>query len=59
MRDFTEDGVLFRVFYRNLVLLLLLVLLLAFIVLLQNELTSLAEIGENLISAHLEYAPTL
>ena len=53
------------VFYRNLALLLLRVLLLAVIALLQNEHTSLAENGENLISAHprisahLEYAPTL
>ena len=39
---------MFRVFYRNLTLLLLRVLLLAFIVLLQNEHTSLAENGENL-----------
>ena len=52
-------------FYRNLALLLLRVLLLAFIVLLQNKHTSLAENGENLISAqprisaHLELAPTL
>ena len=37
-------------FYRNLALLLLRVLLLAFIVLLQNKHTSLAENGENLIS---------
>ena len=45
MRDFPEDGVFFRVFYRNLALLLLRVLL-------QNKHTSLAENGENLISAH-------
>ena len=51
MRDFPEDGVFFRVFYRNLALLLLHVLLLAFIVWLQNKHTSLAENGE---SAHLE-----
>ena len=51
MRDFPEDGVFFRVFYRGLALLLLRVLLLAFIVLLQNKHTSLAENGENLISA--------
>ena len=50
MRDFPEDGVFFRVFYRNLALLLLRVLLLAFIVL-QKKHTSLAENGENLISA--------
>ena len=46
-----ENGVFFRVIYRNLALLLLRVLLLAFIVLLQNKHTSLAENGENLISA--------
>ena len=50
MRDFPEDGVFFRVFYRNLALLLLRVLLLAFIVLLQNKHTTLAENVENLIS---------
>ena len=44
----------FRVFYRNLALLLLRVLLLAFTVLLHNKDTSLAENSENLISAHLE-----
>ena len=49
--DFPEDGVFFRVFYGKLALLLLRVLLLAFIVLLQNKHTSLAENGENLISA--------
>ena len=38
-------------FYRNLALLLLRVLLLAFIVSLQNKYTSLAENGENLVSA--------
>ena len=60
MRDFPEEGVFFRVFYRNLALLLLRVFLLAFIVLLQNKHTTLAENGENLIiaqpriSAHLE-----
>ena len=60
MRDFPEERVFFRVFYRNLALLLLRVLLLAFIVLLQNKHTTLAENGENLmiaqpqISAHLE-----
>ena len=59
MREFREDGVSFRVFYRNLALLLLRVLLLAFIVLLQNKHTTLAENGENFvnpqprISAHL------
>ena len=48
------------VFYRNLALLLFRVLLLAFIVLLQNKDSSLAENGENFISvqprisAHLE-----
>ena len=47
-----ENGVFFRVIYRNLALLLLRILLLAFIVLLQNKHTSLAENGENLISAH-------
>ena len=57
---FPEDGVLFRVFYRNIVLLHLRILLLPFIVLLQNEHTTLAENGENLvstqprISTHLE-----
>ena len=60
IRDFPEDGVFFRVFCKNLALLLLRVLLLAFIVLLQNIHTSLAENGENIIgaqpriSAHLE-----
>ena len=44
-------GLFVRVFYRNLALLLLRVLVLAFIVLLQNKHTSLAENGENLISA--------
>ena len=59
MREFREDGVSFRVFYRNLALLLLRVLLLAFIVLLQNKHTTLVENGENFvnpqpgISAHL------
>ena len=51
MRDFPVDGVLLRVFYRNLALLLVRVLLLAFTVLLQNKHTTLAENGENLISA--------
>ena len=51
MRDFPEDGVFFRVFYKNLSLLNLRVLLLPFIVLLQNKHTTLAENGENLISA--------
>ena len=51
MRDFAEDEVLFRVFYKNLALLLLRVLLLVFNVLLQNKYTSRAENGENLISA--------
>ena len=37
IRDFPEDGVFFRVFYRNLALLLLRILLLAFIVFLQNQ----------------------
>ena len=47
-RDFPEDGVFFKVFYRNLALLHLRVLSLPFIVLLQNKHTTLAE---NLISA--------
>ena len=51
MRDPPEDGVFFRVFYRNLALLHLRFLLLPFIVLLQNKHTTLAENGENLISA--------
>ena len=51
MRDFPEDGVFFRVVCRNLALLHLRVLLLPFIVLLQNKHTTLAENGENLISA--------
>ena len=51
IRGFLEDGVSFRVFYRNLALLVLRVLLLAFIVLLQNKHTSLTENGESLISA--------
>ena len=59
MRDFPEDGVFFRVFYSNLAWLLLRVLLLAFIVLLQNKHTTIAENGENLISAHHEYEATL
>ena len=49
MRDFPDDGVFFRVFYRNLALLILHFLLLSFIVLLQNKHTALAENGENLI----------
>ena len=44
---FPEEGVFFRVFYRNLALLHLCVLL-------QNKHATLAENGENLISAHLE-----
>ena len=48
-----------KVFYRNLALLHLRVLLLPFIVLLQNKHTTLAENVENLISAHVELAPTL
>ena len=48
-----------KVFYRNLALLRLRVLLLPFIVLLQNKHTTLAENVENLISAHVELAPTL
>ena len=65
MRDFPEDEVFFKVFYRNLALLYLRVLFLPFIVLLQNKHTALAENVENLIraqpriSAHLELAPTL
>ena len=65
MRDFPEDEVFFKVFYRNLALLYLRVLFLPFIVLLQNKHTTLAENVENLlraqprISAHLELAPTL
>ena len=43
-RDFPEDGVFCRVFYRNLALLHLRVLLLPFIVLLQNKHTTLFEI---------------
>ena len=54
MRDFAEDRVFLRVFYRHLVLLHLRVLFLLFIVLLQNKHTTLAENIENLISAHLE-----
>ena len=54
IRDFPEDGVFFRVFYRNLGLFHLRVLLLPFIVLLQNKHTTLAENGENLISAHFQ-----
>ena len=54
MGDFPKDEVFFTVLYRNLALLHLRVLLLPFIVLLQNRHTTLAEIGENLISAHLE-----
>ena len=48
MRDFPDDGVYFRVFYRNLALLILRFLLLLFIVLLQNKHTALAD-DENLI----------
>ena len=65
MRDFPEDEVFFKVFYRNLALLYLRVLFLPFIVLLQNNHTTLAENVENLIraqpriSARLELAPTL
>ena len=65
MRDFPEDEVFFKVFYRNLALLYLRVLFLPFIVLLQNKHTTLAENVENLIraqpriSAHLELALTL
>ena len=58
MRDFSEIGVFFRVFTEAL-LLHLRVLLLPFIVFWQNKHTSLAKNGENLVSAHLEYAPTL
>ena len=50
MRDPPEDGVFFRVFYRNLALLHLRFLLLPYIFLLQNKHTTLAESGENLIS---------
>ena len=46
-----EDGVFFRVFYSNLAMLHVRVLLLPFIVLLQNKHATLAENGENLISA--------
>ena len=51
IRDFPEDGVFVRVFYRNLALLHLRVLFLLFIVLLRNIHTTLAENVENLISA--------
>ena len=51
MGDFPKDEVFFTVLYRNLALLHLRVLLLPFIVLLQNKHTTLAENGENLISA--------
>ena len=51
MKSFHEDGFFFRVFYRSLALLLLGVLLFAFIALSQNNQTTLAENGENLISA--------
>ena len=60
IRDFPEDVVFFKVFYRNVALLRRRVLLLPFIVLLQNKRTTLAENAENLInaqpriSAHLE-----
>ena len=42
IRDFPEDGVFFRVFYRNLALLYRRVLLLLLIILLQNKHTTLA-----------------
>ena len=51
MREFPQDGVFFRVFYRNPVLLHLRVLLLPFIVLLQNKHITLAENSESLIRA--------
>ena len=51
IRDFPEDGVFLRVFYRNLALLHPRVLFLPFIVLLQNKHTTLTENGEDLISA--------
>ena len=51
IRYFPEDGVFFRVFYRNLALLHLRVLFLPFIVLMQNKDTTLAENVENLVSA--------
>ena len=51
MRDPPEDGVFFRVFYRNVALLHLRFLLLSFIILLQNKHSTLAEKGANLISA--------
>ena len=51
IRDPPEDGVFFRVFYRNLALLhLRLFFLLPFIVLLQSKHATLTEKGENLIS---------
>ena len=50
IRDFPEDGVFFKVFYRN-VALRRRVLLLPFIVLLQNKRTTLAENAETLINA--------
>ena len=50
-RRLPRRRVFFRVFYRDLALLHLRVLLLAFIILLQNKHTILAENGENLISA--------
>ena len=53
IRDFPEDRVFFRVFYRNLAVLHLRVLLLPFIVFLQNKHSTLAENDENLISAQL------
>ena len=51
IRDPPEDGVFFRLLYRNLALLHHCFLLLPFIVLLQNEHTSLAENSENLTKA--------
>ena len=51
IRDFPEDGVFLRVVYRDLALLHLRILRLPFIVLLQNKYPTLAENGENLISA--------
>ena len=59
IRDNIKDTLFFRVFYRDLALLNLCVLLLPFIALLQNNHTTFAENGENLISTHLELAPTL
>ena len=59
IRDNIKDTLFFRVFYRNLALLNLCVLLLPFIALLQNNHSTFAENGDNLISTHLELAPTL